>query len=119
MRFSCFLFGLILICSSCYRSKTTSLTIEVKNTAGNLVPGVLVEVLAEPMANTEEIPLLIDYEKATNNNGIAFFNLNEVYKAGQTGVAIVKVSVQSNNLYDETVVELNEGIDNKADLILQ
>ena len=50
---------------------------------------------------------------------IAFFNLNEVYKAGQTGVAIVKVSVQSNNLYDETVVELNEGIDNKADLILQ
>jgi len=75
-----------------------------------LVPGVLVEVLAEPTANTEETTLLIDYEKATNNNGIAYFNLNEVYKTGQTGVVIVKVGAQSNNLYDETAVELNEGM---------
>lgn len=82
----------------------------MKNKAGNLVPGVLVEVLAEPTVNTEETPLLIDYEKATNNNGIAYFNLNEVYKTGQTGVAIVKVGAQSNNLYDETAVELNEGM---------
>ena len=75
-----------------------------------MVPGVLVEVLAEPTANTEETTLLIDYEKATNNNGIAYFNLNEVYKTGQTGVVIVKVGAQSNNLYDETAVELNEGM---------
>ena len=119
MRFSCFLFGLILICSSCYRSKTTSLTIEVKNTAGNLVPGVLVEVLAEPTANTEETPLLIDYEKATNNNGIAFFNLNEVFKSGQTGVAIVLASVQQNNLYAAEVIEIVEEIDNRLDLVIQ
>jgi hypothetical protein len=63
--------------------------------------------------------LLIDYEEATNSNGIAFFNLNEVFKSGQTGVAVLLASVQQNNLYGSEVIEIVEEIDNRVDLVIQ
>ena len=119
MRFSCFLFIVILLCPSCYKSRPTSLTVEVRNSAGQIVTGVLVKVRAEPTANMEGQELLIDYQEATNSNGIAFFNLNEVFKAGQTGVAGVFASVQQNNLYGSEVIEIVEEIDNRVDLVIQ
>ena len=119
MRFSCFLFIVILLCSSCYKSRPTSLTVEVRNSAGQIVTGVLVKVRAEPTANMEGLELLIDYEEATNSNGNAFFNLNEVFKSGQTGVAVVLASVQQNNLHGSEVIEIVEEIDNRVDLVIQ
>jgi hypothetical protein len=67
----------------------------------------------------EGLELLIDYEEATNSNGIAFFNLNEVSKSGQTGVAVLLASVQQNNLYGSEVIEIVEEIDNRVDLVIQ
>ena len=119
MRFSCFLFIVILLCPSCYKSRPTSLTVEVRNSAGQIVTGVLVNVRAEPTGDMEGQELLIDYEEATNSNGIAFFNLNEVFKSGQTGVAIVVASVQHNNLYGSEVIEIVKEIDNCVDLVIQ
>lgn len=119
MRFPCFLFIVIMLCSSCYKSRQTSLTVEVRNSSGQTVNGVLVKVQAEPTSNLEGQELLIDYEEATNSNGIAFFNLNEVFKSGQTGVAIVVASVQQNNLNTAEVIEIVEEIDNRLDLVIQ
>ena len=119
MRFSCFLFIVILLFPSCYKSRPTSLTVEVRNSAGQIVTGVLVKVRAEPTTNMEGLELLIDYEEATNSNGIAFFNLNEVFKSVQTGVAVLLASVQQNNLYGSEVIEIVEEIDNRVDLVIQ
>jgi hypothetical protein len=108
-----------MLCSSCYKSRQTSLTVEVRNSAGQIVNGVLVKVQAEPTSNLEGQELLIDYEEATNSNGIAFFNLNEVFKFGQTGVAVLLASVQQNNLFGSEVIEIVEEIDNRVDLVIQ
>ena len=97
MRFSCFLFIVILLFPSCYKSRPTSLTVEVRNSAGQIVTGVLVKVRAEPTANLEGQELLIDYE----------------------GVAVVVASVQQNNLYGSEVIEIVEEIDNRLDLVIQ
>jgi hypothetical protein len=45
--------------------------------------------------------------------------LNEVFKSGQTGVAIVVASVQQNNMYAAEVIEIVEEIDNRLDLVIQ
>ena len=119
MRFSCFLFIVIMLFPSCYKSPPTTLTVEVRNSAGQIVNGVLVKVQAEPTSNLEGQELLINYEEATNSNGIAFFNLNEVFKSGQTGVAVLLASVQQNNLYGSEVIEIVEEIDNRVDLVIQ
>ena len=37
--------------------------------------------------------LLVDYEEATNGNGITFFNLNDIYKPDQSRAAIVEMKV--------------------------
>jgi hypothetical protein len=118
-RFACFLGFLIMTLSSCYKTSPTSLRVEVKTELGSAVAGAIVEVKGVPPENVDGNLIIVDYEEATNGNGIAFFNLDDIYKPGQSGVAIVEVKAQKLGLVAEETVNLIEEIDNRVDLVLQ
>jgi hypothetical protein len=118
-RFACFLGFLIMTLSSCYKTSPTSLRVEVKTELESAVAGAIVEVKGVPPENVDGNLIIVDYEEATNGNGIAFFNLDDIYKPGQSGVAIVEVKAQKLGLVAEETVNLIEEIDNRVDLVLQ
>ena len=119
MRFSCLLGLILMTLTSCYKSKPTTLRVEVKTISGSVVSEANVKVMGVPPDNSGNNLLLIDYEEATNGDGIAFFNLDEIYQPGQSGVAIVEVTAQKSGLAAVKTAELREEIDNRVELVLQ
>jgi hypothetical protein len=119
MRFACFLGCLLIALSSCYKTNPTTLSVSVKTGSGAAVSGAIVQVKGVPPENSDGNSLLVDYEEATNGNGIAFFNLEDIYKPGQSGVAILEVKAQKAGIAAEAIVNLVEEIDNRVDLVLQ
>ena len=119
MRTPCLLGFLLIAVSSCYKTKQTTLNVQVRMSSGEVVMGASVTVKGVSPENSDGNTLLIDYEQATNNNGIVFFNLVDIYKPGQSGVAIVEVKAQKSGLVAEEIVDLVEEIENRVDLVLQ
>jgi hypothetical protein len=119
MRFACFLGCLLMALSSCYKTNPTTLSVSVKTGSGAAVSGAIVQVKGVPPENVDGNLIIVDYEEATNSNGIAFFNLDDIYKPGQSGVAIVEVKAQKAGIAAEAIVDLVEEIDNRVDLVLQ
>lgn len=119
LRFSCFLFLMLIILTSCYKTTATSLTVEVTDSSGSLISGAIVKLKADPTQNISENEVLIDYEEATNSAGIAFFTLSDIYKAGQSGAAIVNVIVHKDGFTAEGIMELIGDYDNRIDIVLQ
>ena len=119
IRFACFIGFLLITMSSCYKAKQTTLSVQVRTNSGVAVIGASVTVKGVPPENLDGNALLIDYEEATNGSGIAFFHLDDIYKPGQSGVAIVEVKVQKSGLTAEEIVDLVEENDNRVDLVLQ
>ncbi len=119
MRFVCFFGCLLMALSSCYKTNPTTLSVSVKTGSGAPVSGASIKVNGVPPENSDGNSLLVDYEEATNSNGIAFFNLEDIYKPGQSGVAIVEVKAQNSGIVAVAIVDLVEEIDNRVDLVLQ
>lgn len=119
MRTACLLGFLLIAVSSCYKSKQTTLNVNVRMSSGIAVTGAIVTVKGVSPENSDGNPLLIDYKQATNSYGIAFFNLADIYKPGQSGVAIVEVKAQKSGLISEEIVDLVEEIENRVDLVLE
>ena len=119
MRFPCFIFSVLCLLTSCYKSNETSLTVKVRNVSGASVVGASVKVRGNPPQNASGNVIALEYEEATNSNGISFFNMRDVYKPGQSGVAIVEIVVQKGSLIAEHNMELLEEINNQIDFVLQ
>ena len=119
MRIACLLGLLLIAFSSCFKSKQTTLNVQVRTSSGAAVVGANVTVKGVPPENSDGNALLIDYQEATNSNGIAFFNLEDIYNPGQSGAAIVEVNAQKSGLNAEEIVDLVEEIENRVDLVLQ
>ena len=119
IRFACFIGFLLITMTSCYKSKQTTLSVQVRTNSGMAINGASVTVQGVPPENSDGNALLIDYEEATNGNGIAFFILEDIYKPGQSGAAIVEVKAQKSGLIAEGIVDLVEEIENRVDLALQ
>ena len=92
--------------TSCYKTRPTELEVKVKDAFGNLVNNASVRVFAEPTGSEDGTPLQADYEELTNMNGIALFTFNEIYQAGQNGVAILKVEVNKDEKIGMSTIEL-------------
>ena len=116
---ACLLGFLLMMLSSCYKTSPTSLSVEVKTELGSDVTGAIVQVKGVTPENLNGNLIIVDYEEATNSNGIAFFTLDDIYKPGQSGVAIVEVKAQKLGLVAEETIHLIEEIDNRIDLVLQ
>ena len=101
-------FLLLFLLTSCYKKQDTILSVVVKNESGQVVEGALVELKAEPTSLGNIVA--INMENTTDDLGVAYFNFNEYYKSGQTGVVILKIKVKQFGLYGEGVVTVEQEV---------
>ena len=109
---------LFLMVSSCYKVQPTTLEVTVKDVSGALISNASVRVFGEPTA-TPSPSLEASYETETNSNGVALFNLNNIYQPGQSGVAILKVEVEKNEKTGMGTIELVQESSNKLDVVIE
>jgi hypothetical protein len=103
----------------CYKKKDTLLQVYVRDVTGNSIKGAKVEVFAEPTDTSNLNNLSINFDQITDENGIASFNFNEVYKSGQTGVAVLKAKATLYGKTGETIVNLIEEFNNECFIEIQ
>jgi hypothetical protein len=84
---------ILFFSSSCYKRKDTILEVIVRNANGGVVDGAQVRIFAEPTIAAPNIVTVNKVEYA-NNFGVAKFDMNALYKSGQTGVAVLKIEAQ-------------------------
>ncbi len=101
-------FLLLFLMTACYKKQDTILAVIVKNESGQVIEGAQVEVKAEP--TTFGNLVTINMEKTTDDLGVAYFNFNEYYKSGQTGVAVLKITAKQFGLYGEGIVTVEQEV---------
>ena len=101
-------FLLLFLLTACYKKQDTILAVIVKNESGQVIEGALVEVKAEPTTFGNIVTL--NMENTTDELGVAYFNFNEYYKSGQTGVAVLKIKAKQFGLYGEGVVTVEQEV---------
>ena len=99
-------FLLIFLLTACYKKQDTILAVIVKNESGQVIEGALVEVKADPTTFGNIVTL--NMENTTDDLGVAYFNFNEYYKSGQTGVVILKIKAKQFGLYGEGFVTVEQ-----------
>ena len=109
---------LIFLVTSCYKVERTTLEITVKDSSGNVVNNASVFVYGEPTI-TPSPAIDATYESETNLNGVALFDLENIYQPGQSGVAILKVLVEKNDKTGTAVIELTQETNNKLDVVIE
>ena len=101
-------FLLLFLLTACYKKQDTILAVIVKNESGQVIEGAQVEVKAEPTTFGNIVTL--NMENTTDELGLAYFNFNEYYKSGQTGVAVLKIKAKQFGLYGEGVVTVEQEV---------
>jgi hypothetical protein len=101
-------FLLLFLLTACYKKQDTILAVIVKNESGQVIEGALVELKAEPTTFGNIVTL--NMEKTTDELGVAFFNFNDYYKSGQTGVVVLKIKAKQFGLYGEGIVTVEQEV---------
>lgn len=101
----------VFLFSSCYKKEDTFAKIYVRDSNNNLVLGVEVKLFGEPTINNRVSN--ISFTSTTNSAGEAIFNLNEMYKAGQAGVAVLNIEAKlpvtgSPTLTGTGIIKINQ-----------
>ena len=109
-------FLLLFLLTACYKKQDTILSVIVKNSNGQVLEGALVELKAEP--TTFGNIAAIDMKKSTDELGEAYFNFNEFYKSGQTGVVVLKIKAKHFGLSGEGVVTVEQEVVTESTVVL-
>lgn len=108
--------------NACVKIEPTIAVIYVKNADGTLSNWAQVRLYGQPVsvttANANQ-PLQIDILKQTDNEGKAYFDLSQFYKAGQTGVAILNVDIQKAGQVATGFIQIIEQQSNEKTFFLQ
>jgi len=110
---------IFLIFTSCYQTQPTTLEVTVKDESGALIQNANVHVYGQPTATPNIDDLEADYYLTTNSEGKALVNLQNIYKPGQNGVAILHVSVTKNEKSGSGNIELLQEMDNKIEIVIE
>ena len=110
---------IFLLFTSCYQTQPTTLEVTVKDESGSPVQNAMVHVFGEPSDTSGINELEANYSLTTNSEGKALVNLQNIYKPGQNGVAIVHVSVTKNEKNGSGNIELIQEYNNKIEIIIE
>ena len=110
---------IFLIFTSCYQTQPTTLEVTVKDESGSLIQNAMVHVYGEPSSTANIDELEADYYVTTNSDGMALINVQNIFKPGQNGVAILHVSVTKNEKSGSGNIELVQENDNKIEIVIE
>jgi len=116
------LFSLIILAitslSSCRKQADTIANIYVKDEASLVVDSAMVILFGE---NTTGMPhQVVVFDTAfTNSQGMATFDYNYLYKAGQSGVAVLSIKVQKGSKNGIGIIKIEEEKVNEETVFIQ
>jgi hypothetical protein len=115
-----FLFGFILLPSlGCRKKKDTIVNITVKDVNSARVPEALVSLEADPTVPGATVdPKWENFNTISDGSGVASFNLNEIYKLGQAGVAVASIRASKDGAAGQGVIKIEEEIVNEATVFI-
>jgi hypothetical protein len=113
-----FAISTIVTLSSCRKQKDTVANIYVRNETNATVEGAMVVLFG---VNTTNIPNIVNvFDTAyTNTQGIAYFNFNKIYKAGQAGVAVLDIKAQKLNRIGQGIIKIEPEMMNEETVFIQ
>ncbi|MFK7757158.1 MAG: hypothetical protein AB8B53_09535 [Flavobacteriales bacterium] len=102
--------ALSLSLQSCFKVEDTIATITVVNEQGTPIPGAEVTLFNLGSEDDEPRDPIYDQDnsKFTNGSGKATFNFTDDYQAGQSGFAVLEISVQKGSLIGEGIIKIEE-----------
>jgi hypothetical protein len=118
--------GLLLfvvsITVACVKIEPTIAVIYIRNANGTMAQGAQVRLYGQPVSGSTSNAnqaLRIDLIKQTDNEGKAYFDLSDFYKAGQTGMAILNVDAQAGGQVSTGYIQIIEQESNEETFFLQ
>jgi len=113
-----FALSTVVTMSSCRKQKDTVANIYVRNESNATVEGAMVVLYG---VNTTDIPNIVNvFDTAyTNTQGIAYFNFNKIYKAGQAGVAVLDIKAQKLNRIGQGIIKIEPEMVNEETVFIQ
>jgi hypothetical protein len=112
------LFSGMYILAGCNKKKDTIAKVYVRDSLGLAVPGCQVVLFGKSTENKPANVNLFDTTQ-TNSSGEATFNMNDVYKKGMAGVAILNIEAKKNGLKGEGIIKVEEEVTSKATVFIQ
>jgi hypothetical protein len=107
-------FGVLL--SSCFKVEPTVAAITVINEQGTFVPGAEVRLFNLGRPGNEP---KFDTIQFTNGSGIASFDFSECYEAGQSGFAVLNVSVTKGTLTGSGIINIEEQVTTSETYVIE
>lgn len=115
---SSILFSGMFMISGCNKKKDTIAKIYVRDAANQPVSGCQVVLYGVSTENKPANVNLFDTTQ-TNSSGEAIFNMNEVYKKGMAGVAILNIDARKNGLIGQGIIKVEEEVTSEATVYIQ
>ena len=115
---SSLLFSGMFMISGCNKKKDTIAKIYVRDATNQGVPGCQVVLYGVSTENKPANVNLFDTTQ-TNSSGEAIFNMNEVYKKGMAGVAILNIDARKNGLIGQGIIKVEEEVTSEATVYIQ
>lgn len=104
--------------AGCNKKKDTIAKIFVFNAANQPVDGCQVVLYGQSTENKPANVNLFDTTQ-TNSSGEAIFNMNDVYKKGMAGVAILNIDARKNGLVGQGIIKVEEEVTSEATVYIQ
>jgi hypothetical protein len=114
--FSFFLLIGIFLFTSCHKTKDTTAKITVRDKNSNLVVGAWVRVFGNSTTTNTSI---INDSIQSDYKGEVLFNYNNIYKAGQAGVAVLDIIGRKGSLYGKGIIKIEQEKENKETIYIQ
>lgn len=103
--------------SSCKEPADTLAKIVIRDVEGFTVSGATVSLVGEP--SQQGVESEVGDTTESNAAGEAIFNLNDLYRKGQAGVAVLNIYAQKDSLYGSGVIKIEAERTNTETVVVQ
>ena len=107
----------LMVVTACKKPQDTTAKIYVRDADSNIVSGATVALYGEPSEPGQTSDVGDTTE--TNAAGEAIFNLNELYKRGQAGVAVLNISASKGTKTGSGIIKIEEEKLNEETVFIQ
>lgn len=104
---------------SCNRKKDTIAKVFVYDESKNAISGAQVILYADPSVNSNGKKLIANDTAITNVSGEAIFNFNDLYKEGQSGVAVLNIAASKGSLTGSGNIQIVEEVTSESSVYIK
>ncbi len=115
---SLFTLAIVAFGTGCKKQADTIAKITIRNADNNVVAGAVVSLYGESTEGKQN-KVVVGDTTTSNANGEAIFNLNDVYKNGQAGVAVLNIAARKDQASGSGIIQVKEKVTSEQTVVIQ